>query len=79
MRVSLSQPLVFSQPENGETLFFYLGVYAEAVSAAFIRETPDEKKPVYLMSKALQGPEVRYQQTEKVSLSLVNVARRLRH
>ena len=31
------------------------------------------------MSKALQGPEVRYQQIEKVDLSLVNAARRLRH
>ena len=31
------------------------------------------------MRKALQGPEVRYQQIEKVALDLINMARRLRH
>ena len=31
------------------------------------------------MSKALQGPEVRYQQIKKVALALVNAARRLKH
>ena len=34
---------------------------------------------MYFTSKALQGPEVRYQQIEKVDLALVNAARRLRH
>ncbi|XP_058769358.1 uncharacterized protein LOC131643219 [Vicia villosa] len=37
------------------------------------------QKPVYFTSKALQGPEVRYQQIEKVALSLFTAARRLRY
>ena len=37
------------------------------------------KKPVYFTSKALQGPDVRFQQIEKVALALINVTRRLRH
>ena len=31
------------------------------------------------MSKALQDPEARYQQIDKLALALVNVARRLKH
>ena len=34
---------------------------------------------MYFLSKALQGPEVRYQHIEKVDLTFVNVTRRLRH
>ena len=67
------------RPVDGETLFLYMAVFVEAVSAALIRETHDGQKPIYFMSKALQGPEVRYQQIEKVDLALVNAVRRLRH
>ena len=70
---------MLSRPENGETLFLYLIVSTEAVSATLVCETPDGQNPVYFTSKALQGPDVRYQQIEKVSLALVNAARRLRH
>ena len=51
----------------------------EAVSAVLIRKTENGKKPVYFTSKALQGPETRYQQIEKVTLALVVTARRLRY
>ena len=60
-------------------MFLYLAVSDEAISATLIREMFDGQKPVYFTSKALQGPEVRYQQIEKVALALVNAARRLRH
>ena len=79
LKQSLLQPLVLSQPVDGDTLFLYLAVFVEAVSAALIRETHDRQKPVYFTSKALQGPEVRYQQIEKVALALVNATRRLIH
>ena len=70
---------MLSQPVDGETLFLYLAISVEVVSAALIRETHDGQKPDYFMSKVLQGPEVRYQQIEKVALALVNAVRRLRH
>ena len=70
---------MLSRPVDGEPLFLYLAVSNEAISAALIRETTDGQKPVYFTSKALQGPESRYQQIEKVALALVNAARRLRH
>src|ERR1043165_5353242 len=79
LKRALSQPPVLSRPQLRETLYLYLAVSNEAVSAVLIRETEDGQKPVYFTSKALQGPETRYQQIEKVALALVITARRLRY
>ncbi|XP_050877934.1 uncharacterized protein LOC127081757 [Lathyrus oleraceus] len=70
---------VLSRPSEQETLYLYLSVATEAVSAVLIRETDEGQKPIYFTSKALQGPELRYQQIEKVALALINTARRLRY
>jgi ribonuclease HI len=43
-----------------------------------IRETTEGQKPIYFTSKALLGPETRYQRIEKVALALLTAARRLR-
>ena len=37
------------------------------------------QKPIYFVSKVLQGPEVRYQAIEKAAPTVVFSARRLRH
>jgi ribonuclease HI len=78
LKKALSEPPVLSRPENEETLYLYLAITAETVSATLIRETTEGQKPVYFTSKALQGPELRYQCIEKIALALVVVARRLR-
>ncbi|CAJ2669084.1 unnamed protein product [Trifolium pratense] len=79
LKKALSEPPVLSRPSDEEVLYLYLSVASEAVSAALIRETTEGQKPVYFTSKALQGPELRYQQIEKIALALVYAARRLRH
>ncbi|CAJ2662984.1 unnamed protein product [Trifolium pratense] len=79
LKKALSEPPVLSRPDVEEVLYIYLSVAAEAVSAALVRETTKGQKPVYFTSKALQGPELRYTQIEKVALALINAARRLRH
>ncbi|CAJ2667015.1 unnamed protein product [Trifolium pratense] len=79
LKKALSEPPVLSRPNDEEVLYLYLFVASEAVSAALIRETNEGQKPVYFTSKALQGPELRYQQIEKIALALVYAARRLRH
>ena len=61
LKQALSEPPVLSQPHVGEILYLYLVVAAEAVSAVLICETPDGQRPIYFTSKALQGPELRYQ------------------
>ncbi|KAK2376303.1 hypothetical protein QL285_077105 [Trifolium repens] len=79
LKKALSEPPVLSRPDNEETLYLYIAVASEAVSAVLIRETTEGQKPIYFTSKALQGPELRYLLIEKVALALINAARRLRH
>ncbi|MCI41862.1 hypothetical protein A2U01_0063096, partial [Trifolium medium] len=61
----LSQPPVLSRPMEGQTLYVCLAVSAEAVSATLVREVGTNQRPVYFISKALSGPELRYQKIEK--------------
>ena len=44
-----------------------------------VQEQDHVQKPIYFVSKALQGPETRYQSVEKAALAVVFSARRLRH
>ncbi|GAU46144.1 hypothetical protein TSUD_401460 [Trifolium subterraneum] len=52
---------------------------SEAISAVLIRETKQGQKPVYFVSRALQGPELRYLQIEKIALAVIMAARKLRY
>jgi len=76
LKETLYAPSVLSRP--GEVLYLYLFVSSNTVSAVLVRETPEGKKPIYFTSKALLGPETRYQKIEKLALSLLTAARRLR-
>ena len=64
-------------PDQGEVLYLYLSVSFDAVSAVLVRETPEGQKPIYFTSKALLGPETRYQKIEKVALALLTATRKL--
>ncbi|KAL0298937.1 UNVERIFIED_CONTAM: Retrovirus-related Pol polyprotein from transposon opus [Sesamum radiatum] len=66
------------QSLNGETLYLYLAVSENAVSSVLVRQENREHLPVYYVSKVLQGAEPRYSQIEKLALSLVIAARKLR-
>ncbi|GAU33272.1 hypothetical protein TSUD_279460 [Trifolium subterraneum] len=79
LKKALFEPPVLSRRDDGEVLYLYLVVASEVVSTILIRETLEGQKPVYFTSKALQGPELRYQRIEKVAIALVNAARRLRY
>lgn len=56
----LVTPSVLSRPEPGESLILYLSVGEEAVSSVLVRETKEGQKPVYFISRALQGSKLRY-------------------
>jgi len=60
LKNAISQSPVWSRPNQGETLYLYLSVLYDAVSAILIKETQEGQKPTYFTSKALQGPETRY-------------------
>ncbi|XP_073035355.1 uncharacterized protein [Primulina eburnea] len=66
------------KPCEGDTLFLYLAVSAEAISAVLTLEEGREHKPVYYVSKTLQGAEFRYTNIEKLALALVTAGRKLR-
>ena len=68
-----------TSPGQDETLFIYLVVGEEAVSAAvLVREEDKVQKSVYYISHALQGAEVRYSAVEQYVLTIVHATRKLR-
>ncbi|GAU35488.1 hypothetical protein TSUD_384430 [Trifolium subterraneum] len=79
LKRALSEPPVLTRPVEGKKLYLYLAVASEAISAVLIRETEQGQKPVYFVSRALQGPELRYLQIEKIALAVIMAARKLRY
>ena len=65
-------------PTPGEILTLYLAVSHETISSVLMAERKNVQRPIYFVSKALQGPEVNYPLLEKLALALVHTARRLR-
>ena len=63
----LASPPVLARPNPGETLYVYLAMADELVSAALIKEESRTQSPVYFVSKALQGSELNYQRLENVA------------
>ena len=60
-------------------LRLYFAVTERAVSSVLVQEQEQVQRPIYFVSKVLQGPEVRYQALQKAALAVVFSARRLRH
>jgi len=56
----------------------YITTTNHTVSAALVQDVGSTQHPVYFVSKTLQDPETRYQMVEKLALSLVHIAHRLR-
>ncbi|GAU16452.1 hypothetical protein TSUD_118010 [Trifolium subterraneum] len=79
LKRALSEPPVLTRPVGGEKLYLYLAVASEAISVVLIRETEQGQKPVYFVSRALQGPELRYLQIEKIALAVIMAVRKLRY
>uniref|UniRef100_A0A2N9IQL1 Reverse transcriptase domain-containing protein n=1 Tax=Fagus sylvatica TaxID=28930 RepID=A0A2N9IQL1_FAGSY len=70
---------LLSTPVNRESLYVYLAVSEHAVSVAIVREDYNIQKPVYYMSKTLDGAESRYLPLEKLAFALVCSAKKLPH
>jgi len=75
----LASPPVLCKPELGTPLRLYFVVTEKAISLILLQEQDQVQKPIYFVSKVLQGPEVRYQALEKAALVIVFSARRLCH
>ena len=78
LKTYLSSPPVLVSPSKGELLTLYLAVLDFSTSAALVRERDRIQHPVYYYSRALREEEERYPKMEKLILTLVTTARRLR-
>jgi len=75
----LATPPVLCRLVAGAPLRLYFTVTERAISSVLVQEQDQIQKPIYFVSKALQGAETRYQALEKAALAVVFSARRLRH
>jgi len=75
----LAMPPVLCKPRTSVPLRLYFAVTEWAISFVLVQDQDQVQKPIYFMSKALQGLETRYQSLEKAALAVVFSTRRLRH
>ncbi|KFK43840.1 hypothetical protein AALP_AA1G180400 [Arabis alpina] len=74
----LASPPVLAKPVHGEPLFLYRAVSETAVSGVLVGEERGEQKPIFYISKSLTEAETRYPVMEKLALSVLTTARKLR-
>ena len=75
----LATPRVLCKPQPGTLLRLYFAVTDWAISSVLVQEKDQVQRPIYFVSKVLQGPQVRYQAIKKATLAVAFSARRLRH
>lgn len=69
---------LLTKPIERETLYLYIDVGENSISSLLIKEESSIQKPVYFVSKVLQGPETKYTRIKKASLAVMTTARKLR-
>jgi len=75
----LASPPVLRKPLPGTSLHLYFAITERAISSDIVQEKNHVLRPIYFVSKVLQGLKVCYQAIEKAALAMVFAARRLRH
>nr|GEV03234.1 reverse transcriptase domain-containing protein [Tanacetum cinerariifolium] len=78
LKQHLSELPLLVAPNPQEELIMYLSATYGAVSAVLMTERGTTQTSIYFISRALQGPELNYSPMEKLVLSLVFAAKRLR-
>ncbi|GKC80476.1 reverse transcriptase domain-containing protein [Tanacetum coccineum] len=78
LKQHLSELPLLVAPKPREELIMYLSASFGAISAVLMTERGTVQTLVYFISHALQGPELNYSPMEKLVMSLVFAAKRLR-
>nr|GEU43739.1 reverse transcriptase domain-containing protein [Tanacetum cinerariifolium] len=78
LKQHLSDLPLLAVPKPQEELIMYLSATHGAISTVLMTERGTVQMPVYFISHALQGPELNYSPMEKLVLSLLFAAKRLR-
>jgi len=71
----LASPPVLGKPVPGTRTRLYCSNTNQAISSVILQDQDKVQKPIYFVSKVLQGPEIRYQAIEKAALAMVFIAR----
>ncbi|KAG5524128.1 hypothetical protein RHGRI_030950 [Rhododendron griersonianum] len=66
-------------PQPGKPLILYLTSTAKSIGALLVQEIEGVERPVYYISRKIQGAEERYTPVERHCLALVFTAQKLRH
>nr|GEW99770.1 reverse transcriptase domain-containing protein [Tanacetum cinerariifolium] len=78
LKQHLSELPLLVAPKPQEELIIYLSATYGAIRAVLMTERGTAQTSIYFISRALQGPELNYSPIEKLVLSLVFAAKRLR-
>ncbi|GKB74835.1 reverse transcriptase domain-containing protein, partial [Tanacetum coccineum] len=78
LKQHLSELPLLVAPKPIEELIIYMSASYGAISAVLMTERGTAQTPIYFVSHALQGPELNYTLMEKLILSMVFAAKRLR-
>jgi len=78
LKASLTSPPILHKPDIHQPLLVYITATDHTVSVALVQDITGTQHPIYFVSRILQDPETRYRMVEKLALSLVHAARRLR-
>jgi len=78
LKTYLSEPSVLTKPEFKEQLFLYIVVSESAVSGVLVRVKRSDEHPIFYISKSFCDAETRYPMMEKLALTIVTAAQKLR-
>jgi len=78
LKTTLTSPPILHKLDTRQPLLVYITAIDHTVNAALVQDVGGTQHPIYFVSRTLQNPKTRYQMVEKLTLSLVHAARRLR-
>ena len=78
LKTYLSSPSILVSPSEGEILTLYLAVSDFSTRVVLVRDKDRVQQPVYYCNQALRRAEEKYPKMEKLILTLVTAARKLR-
>jgi len=78
LKNTLTSPPILQKLDTHQPLLVYITATDHTVSAALVQDVGGTLHPVYFVNRTLQDPKTRYQMVEKLALSLVHTAHRLR-
>ena len=78
LKTYMSSPPILVSPSEGELLSLYLTISDFSTSAVLVRDKDRVHHPVYYCNRVLRGEKERYPKMEKLILTLVTAAQKLR-